>query len=76
MQPLLQEIDFDYYRSALLLVARGEIERLRQEASAVADAEARRKSPVSACPAADEPASPDVVCTSFPHRGPSAVGHE
>jgi hypothetical protein len=36
MQELLQQLDLDYYRSALLLIARAELERLRQERSEVA----------------------------------------
>ena len=33
MQDLLPQLDLDYYRSALLLVARAEVKRLRQEPS-------------------------------------------
>ena len=34
MQHFLQQLDADYYRSALLLIARTELEHLRQERSA------------------------------------------
>jgi hypothetical protein len=39
MQDLLQLIDSDYYRSALLLMVRAELERIRQGHSALADVE-------------------------------------
>jgi hypothetical protein len=42
MQELLQQIDLDYYRSARLLIVHAELEQLRQECSAAADAERRR----------------------------------
>ena len=43
MQDLLQQLDLDYYRSALLLVARAELERLRQERSTDINVEGRLK---------------------------------
>jgi hypothetical protein len=38
MQEFLQRIDSDYYRAALLLIARAEFERLRQRRSTAAAA--------------------------------------
>jgi hypothetical protein len=46
MEELLQLIDSDYYRSALLLMVRAELERIRQERSALADIERRSKNTV------------------------------
>jgi hypothetical protein len=43
MDELLQQIDLDYYRSALLLVARADLERLRQECASDAAAAKPRK---------------------------------
>jgi hypothetical protein len=43
MQELLQQIDLDYYRSARLLIVHAELEQLRQERSASADAERRQR---------------------------------
>jgi hypothetical protein len=37
MQELLQQIDLDYYRSVRLLIARAELEQLRQERPASED---------------------------------------
>jgi hypothetical protein len=45
MQTLLQQIDFDCYRSARLLIVRTELEQLRQGRSALADDERRSKVP-------------------------------
>jgi hypothetical protein len=45
MQELLQQIDPDYYRSALLLIVRTELERLRKWHSAVGDV--RRQSNIT-----------------------------
>jgi hypothetical protein len=53
MQDLLQQLDLDYYRSALLLVAHAELERLRQECSAGTDVERRSKTPFGAVRMAD-----------------------
>jgi hypothetical protein len=53
MQNLLQQLDFDYYRSALLLSARAELERSRQERPASNGGERRRKSPLGAAASAD-----------------------
>jgi hypothetical protein len=46
MDELLQRIDLDYYRSALLLVARADLERLRQECSS--EIEKQREAPLNA----------------------------
>jgi hypothetical protein len=43
MEELLQQIDPDYYRSALLLMVRTEIARLRQGRTAVADVKRQSK---------------------------------
>ncbi len=73
MQDLLQQIDLDYYRSALLLVARAELERLRQERSAGIGAERRVKSPFGALPAAEGATSPEVACAAPACGSPGAV---
>jgi hypothetical protein len=46
MEDLLQQIDLDYYRSALLLIVRAEIAQLRQQSSALACAEQPTKIPL------------------------------
>jgi hypothetical protein len=46
MDELLHQIDLDYYRSALLLVARAALERLRQECSS--EVEKQRKASLDA----------------------------
>jgi hypothetical protein len=46
MEDLLQQIDLDYYRSALLLIVRAEIEQLRRQPSALAFVERPSKVPV------------------------------
>jgi hypothetical protein len=64
MQDFLQQIDLDYYRSALLLVARADVERLREEHSISVDVEKRSKIPLSTCLPADSAAvqvSPKAV---------------
>jgi hypothetical protein len=76
MQDLLQQLDLEYYRSALLLVARAELERLRQERSAVTDVERRAKTPFGASSTAERAASPEVVCVGHPYGGPSAMRRE
>jgi hypothetical protein len=43
MQDLLQQIDADYYRSALLLIVRAELERIRQGQLALADVDRQSK---------------------------------
>jgi hypothetical protein len=53
MRELLQHLDPDYYRSALLMVARGELEQLRQERSIGAEVQMSRKIPPCAPRAAD-----------------------
>jgi hypothetical protein len=73
MRDLLQQLDLDYYRSALLLVARAELERLRQERSAITDVERRAKTPFGASSRADGAASPEVVCAGRPCGSPGAV---
>jgi hypothetical protein len=52
MAELLQHIDFDYYRSAQLLVARADLERLRRERSTCADVKKPGKMPPGASPSA------------------------
>jgi hypothetical protein len=76
MQDLLQQLDLDYYRSALLHVARAELERLRQERSAGTDVERWSKSPFGASLAAGRAASPEVACAGPPYGGPGAVRDE
>jgi hypothetical protein len=73
MQDLLQQLDIDYYRSALLHVARAELERLRQERSAGTEDEGWSKSPFGASRKAGRPTSPEVACAGPPHGGPGAV---
>jgi hypothetical protein len=76
MQNLLQQLDLDYYRSALLHVARAELERLRQERSPRTDIERWSRPPFSASPAAEGAASPEVACEGPPYGGPGAVRRE
>ena len=76
MQDLLQQLDLDHYRSALLLVARAELERLRQERSAGTHVERRSKSPFGASPMAEGAASPEMACAGFPYGAPGAVRRE
>jgi hypothetical protein len=76
MHDLLQQLDLDYYRSALLLVARAELERLRQERSAATDVERRSKIPFGTSPAAEGAASPEVACAGPPYGGTGAVRRE
>jgi hypothetical protein len=73
MQDVLQQLDLDYYRSALLLVARAELERLRQERSAGTDVERRSKTPFGAVPTADGAASPEVAVARLSCGGPGKV---
>jgi hypothetical protein len=73
MRDLLQQLDFDYYRSALLLVARAELERLRQERSAGTDVERRGKTQFGASPTAEGAASAEVACAGRPYGGSGAV---
>jgi hypothetical protein len=73
----LQQLDLEYYRSALLLVARAELERLRQERSAGTDVERRSKSPFGAAsPTAERAASLQVACAGPAYGGPGAVRRE
>jgi hypothetical protein len=76
MQDLLQQLDLDYYRSALLLVARAEVERLRQERSAFTDVEGRDKTWFGASRTAERAASPEAVYAGHSYGGPSAVRRE
>jgi hypothetical protein len=76
MQELLQQLDLDYHRSALLLVAHAELERLRQERSAGTDVEKRNKSPFGASPTAAGAASPEVACAGPSYGGAGAVRRE
>jgi hypothetical protein len=73
MQDLLQQLDLDYYRSALLLVVRAELERLQHERSVDTDVERRSKFPFGAPPTAEGPASPEVACAGSPYGDPGAV---
>jgi hypothetical protein len=59
MQDLLQQLDQDYYRSALLLVARAELEQLRQMRRAGIDVKRGKKTPFRTEPTADGTASPE-----------------
>jgi len=52
MQELLQQLDPDYYSSALLLVVRAELERLRQERSTCPDVEIAGSVPLDTAPSA------------------------
>ncbi|MGO9933769.1 MAG: hypothetical protein ACLPV8_18420 [Steroidobacteraceae bacterium] len=55
MEDLLQLIDFDYYRSARLLIARAEIAQLRQQRSASPGVEQQQsKIPVGASGPVDD----------------------
>jgi hypothetical protein len=73
MQDLLQQLDLDYYRAALLLVVRAELERLRQERSAGTDVERQGKTSFGASPTAEGAALPEVACTARLYGGPGAV---
>jgi hypothetical protein len=59
MQDLLQQLDQDYYRSALLLVARAELKHLRRERPAGLNVESGRKSPFGTATLADGLVSPE-----------------
>jgi hypothetical protein len=76
MQDLLQQLDLDYYRSALLHVARAELERLRHERSAGTDVERWSKSPFGASPTAKRALSPEVACAGPPYGDAGAVRGE
>jgi hypothetical protein len=76
MRDLLQQLDLDYYRSALLHVARAELERLRQEHSAGTDVERWSKSPFGATPTVEEAVSPEVAFVGLPYGGPGAMRSE
>jgi hypothetical protein len=53
MKELLQQLELDYYRSALLLATRAELERSRQERPADTGVARRRKTPLGAPASAD-----------------------
>jgi hypothetical protein len=76
MQDTLQQLDLDYYRSALLHVARAELERLRRERSAGTNVDRWSKSPFDASPAAGRAASPAAACAGPLYGGPGAEGDE
>jgi hypothetical protein len=76
MQELLQQLDLDYYRSALLHVARAELERLRQERSARADVERWSKFPFDASTSAEDAVSSEVACAAPLYGFPGAVRGE
>jgi hypothetical protein len=76
MRDHLQQLDLDYYRSALLHVARAELERLRQERATGTDVEKWCKSPFGASPMAEGAAAPEVACAGPPYGGPGAVCDE
>jgi hypothetical protein len=76
MQDLLQQLDLDYYRSALLHVARAELERLRQVRSAGTDFERWRKSPFGPSPTAAGAASPEVAYLGPPYGGTGSARRE
>ncbi len=73
MRDFLQQIDLDYYRSALLLIARAELERLRQERPADTCVEKRSKSPFRASPAAGGAISPEAACAGAAYRSTGAA---
>jgi hypothetical protein len=66
MQELLQELDLEYYRLALLLVARAELERLRKERLRYADAERPSNILLDTSRSGDSAVSPDVACANLP----------
>jgi hypothetical protein len=70
MPDLLRQLDIDYYRSALLLVARIELERLRQEGSRSTYIDRPSKTPLGAVPTADGAAAPEVSVASLPRSEP------
>jgi hypothetical protein len=76
MQELLRQLDLDYYRSALLVVARAELERLRQELLAGTDIERRSELTFGASPTAERAAPPEVACADPAYGGPGAVRRE
>lgn len=45
MTEFLQQLDLEYYRSALLLVARADLARLRRDRSSRAEVDRRREIP-------------------------------
>jgi hypothetical protein len=69
----LQQLDLDYYRSALLHVARAELERLRQERSAGTNVERWSQSPLGTSPTAEWAASPEAARAGPPYSGLGTV---
>ena len=65
MPELLQQFDSDYYRSALLLVVRTQLERLRQERSTCTDAERRSNVPLGTPPLGVSGAAPEAACANL-----------
>jgi hypothetical protein len=56
MQELLRQLDPDYYRAVQLLVARAELEQLRQERSVFGEAGKWSNVPAAECSASRTPA--------------------
>jgi hypothetical protein len=73
MQDLLRQLDPDYYRAALLLIARTELEQLRQERSACGRVERSSKVPLGTSPLTDtdfvRAASVQSVSPETPYPG-------
>jgi hypothetical protein len=65
VRDLLQRLDLDYYRSALLLAARVELARLRQEHSVDPDGERRSEPLFGTVPTLDAAATPEAAVASF-----------
>lgn len=82
MRDLLQDIDLDYYRSALLEIARAEIERLRKELLRGADTEKagadlkRHGQSPGGSPSAGDANSPETIGAGPPSEGRGAVRRE
>jgi hypothetical protein len=76
MRDFLQKLDLDYYRSALLHIARTELERLLQERSGGNDLGKRSKLPFVASPTAKRSTSPEVTTARLPFSGPGEVRRE
>ncbi len=77
MQELLQQLDPDYYRSVLLLVARSELVRLRQERSPCPDVETPANVTLGTPTSADS-GVPDRCSTSLsapPGANPGLLSH-
>jgi len=70
MQEALQQIDPDYYRCARLLIARAELEQLRQWQSAFVDLERRSKIPLGVSRSADRDRQLSVRAASIQSCSP------